>query len=307
MIKDYINEIKEIFNENWPRFRSNKIGMIGLVILIIFLFFAMFGPIYVKIMGPEYLPVNGMDLSLEINPNTNSYAWPPSLKHIMGTDAKGSDIFSQFLNGSKLGFIIGISIAIGATVLGTTFGLISGYWGGTLIDSCIMRIVDIMICIPFLPLLIIISAVSGSMNLITFIIIMIMFSWTGVCRVVRSQTLSLRTRLYIDSAKATGASNCRILFKHIAPNVIPLSFYEMTMIVGAAILTEAGLSFLGFGDPTQMSWGMMINYCRAQSHVFKSLWWILPSGLGITFLSMAFYLIGRSFDEIVNPRLRKRK
>jgi ABC-type dipeptide/oligopeptide/nickel transport systems, permease components len=130
-------------------------------------------------------------------------------------------------------------------------------------------------------------------------------SWVGVCRVIRAQTLSLRTRPYIDSARVAGASSSRIIFKHIAPNVIPLGFYELTMIVGAAIITESGISFLGFGDPTQMSWGMMINFCTAQGHTFKAPWWLLPPGFGITLLSMAFYLIGRAFDEIVNPRLRK--
>jgi len=307
MIKDLISEFKELLKENWPRFKASKFGSIGVIILFMFLFLAIFGPIYVGIMGPSYSPVSGMDLSLEINPETNSYAWPPSWDHPMGTDSKGSDVFSQFLNGSYLAFVIGISIAIGAAIFGTIFGLISGYWGGTWKDSLIMRTVDVLFCIPFLPLLIVISAVIGALKLSVFIVIMIFFSWMGVCRVIRAQTLSLRTRPYVDSARVTGASNFRIIFRHIAPNVIPLSFFELSMIVGGAIIMESSLSFLGFGDPTQMSWGMMMNFCRAQSHMFKALWWFLPPGLGITLIATAFYLIGRSLDEIVNPRLRERK
>ena len=305
MIEDLLYELKGLWGENWPRFKANKLGIIGVVILLLFLFFALFGPIYLEMMGNSYSPMSGMDTSLGINPETNSYAWPPSLKHPMGTDSKGSDIFSQFLNGSYLAFLIGISIALGAAILGVIMGLISGYWGGRWIDSLIMRSADALVSIPFLPLLIVIAAVVGSLHLFTFIMIMMVFSWIGVCRVIRAQTLSLRTRPYIDAARVAGASSSRIIFKHIAPNVIPLGFYELTMIVGAAIITESGISFLGFGDPTQMSWGMMINFCTAQGHTFKAPWWLLPPGFGITLLSMAFYLIGRAFDEIVNPRLRK--
>jgi len=302
-----LQDFREAWSENWPRFRANKIGVAGLIILLIFLALAILGPIWVAFMGPEYSPVGGIDQSLGINPDTNSYAWPPTMKHPLGTDSKGSDIFSQFLNGAELAFLIGIAIAAGSVIFGTLFGLIAGYWGGHLVDSVVMRIVDIISCIPFIPLVIVVAAVSGALSLSSFILLMVFLMWGGTCRVVRSQVLSLRTRPYVDSARVSGASSWRIMFRHIAPNVLPLAFYEMTMVVGGAILTEASVSFLGFGDPTQMSWGMMINFCRAMNHTFKASWWLLPPGLGIALLSASFYMIGRAFDEIVNPRLRERK
>lgn len=306
-IKDRVERFKELWWDNWPRFKANKIGILGLALLIVFLFFAILGPVWVTFMGPEYEPVSGIDLSLGINPETNSYAWPPSLEHPFGTDSKGSDIFSQFLNGSKLGFLIGLSIALVSVLVGTLAGIVTGYWGGGWVDSVIMRIADILICIPSIPLLIVLGAIVGALSLPSFILVMSIFSWSGTCRVVRSQVLSLRTRPYVDSARVVGASNLRIMLRHIAPNVIPLAFYEMTMIVGAAILTESSVSFLGFGDPTQMSWGMMLQFCRATGHTFKAPWWLIPPGLGIAFLSASFYMIGRAFDEIVNPRLRERR
>lgn len=306
-INDSLEWLKEAWHENWPRFKANKVGLFGFAVLLVFLIFALLGPLWITVMGPEYEPVSGIDLSLGINPETNSYAWPPSLQHPFGTDSKGSDIFSQFLNGAELAFLIGLSIAMVSVVVGTLAGIVAGYWGGKWVDSLIMRVADILICIPLIPLLIVIGAIAGALSLTSFILIMSIFSWSGTCRVVRSQVLSLRTRPYVDSARVAGASNLRIMFRHIAPNVLPLAFYEMTMIVGAAILTEASVSFLGFGDPTQMSWGMMLQFCRATGHTYKAIWWLLPPGLGIAFLSASFYMIGRAFDEIVNPRLRERR
>jgi peptide/nickel transport system permease protein len=295
-------------SKNWQLFKENKLGVVGLIVIISFLIFGLSEGVYIFLMGEDaYEPLKGMDMELERNIGyTNTYAWPPFSRHPLGTDYKGGDILAQLMCGAKMGFLVGITAALTSVLIGTILGLISGYWGGKTVDSAIMRGSEIILCIPILPLIIVISAVVGRLSIWSMVFILGVLIWPNVAKVVRSQTLSLREMPFIESAKVSGANSSRLLFKQLAPNVLPFSFLYMTFNVTTAILTEASVSFLGFGDPTKVSWGMMLQWCFTQGHTFTALWWMLPPGICIALLSMSFYFVGLALDEIVNPRLRER-
>lgn len=221
----------------------------------------------------------------------------------LGTDSQGRDIFSQLMWGSQIALTVGLLAAAGSIGIGTVIGLIAGYSGGR-IDTVLMRFTDVILVLPGLPFIIILAAVLGP-SYWNIIFVLTIIGWPGTARVIRSEVLSLKERPFIDSAKVTGASNIRIMFKHLAPNVLPLAFLYMTFAVSGAILSEAALSFLGLGDVNTASWGQMLQAIQA-GNVLRAWWWLIPPGLGITFISLAFYLIGRAFEQIVNPRLRRR-
>lgn len=225
----------------------------------------------------------------------NTYLW--------GTDDQGRDILSQFIWGSRIALLVGFAAAGLSVGIGMVVGLVAGYVGKKT-EIVLMRFTDVILVLPGLPLLIILSAVLGA-SIVNVILVIALLSWPATARVVRSDILSLKERPYIHSAKVTGASNARIMFRHLAPNVMPLVFLYMTFTVSGAILTEAALSFLGLGDINTPSWGTMLSTIQ-QSDIIRAYWWLLPPGLGITLLSLAFFLTGRAFEQIINPRLRLR-
>jgi peptide/nickel transport system permease protein len=229
---------------------------------------------------------------------------PSGNTYWLGLDTLGHDVFAMLVHGTRTALLVGFLAAFFSILIGVIVGLVSGYFGGKT-DSVLMRFTDVILVLPFLPLVIVLAAVLGP-NVWNIIIVIAILGWGGVARVIRSEVLSLKERPFIDSAKVTGASNVRIMFKHIAPNVLPLAFLYMTFAVSGAILTEAALSFIGLGDFTQPSWGIMLFYVQQTDAI--QYWWLLwPPGLCITFLSLGFYLIGRAFEQIVNPRLRRRR
>jgi peptide/nickel transport system permease protein len=225
---------------------------------------------------------------------------------ILGTDNVGADIFSQLIYGARISLLIGLLAAIVATTIGILVGIVSGYLGGS-VDEVTMRIVDILICLPVLPLLLALVFIYGK-NIFYIIVLIAIFGWQGLSRVVRSQTLSIREMPYIDSARASGASGFYIMLKHILPNIIPVAFASLVLAVPGAILLEAALSFLGFGDPRVPSWGKMLHHAYGFGGFTRlAWWWIIPPGTAIISLCLAFVFIGHAFDEIVNPRLRRRR
>ncbi|MFQ5909405.1 MAG: ABC transporter permease subunit [Thermoplasmata archaeon] len=242
----------------------------------------------------EYLAPLSPTWMVEV-PSGNTY-W-------LGTDNQGRDLYSQWMWGTRVALTVGLLAAFFSISIGVIIGLVAGYTGGK-VDSVLMRFTDVILVLPGLPLVIILAAVLGA-GIWNIILVISIVGWPGTARVIRSEVLSLKERPFIDSARVTGASNIRIMFKHIAPNVLPLAFLYMTFAVSGAILTEAALSFIGLGDANTPSWGQMLQLIQ-QSNVLGSWWWLLPPGLGITFLSLAFYLIGRGYEQIVNPRLRQR-
>jgi peptide/nickel transport system permease protein len=223
---------------------------------------------------------------------------------LLGTDDEGNDVFTQLVYGARLSLLVGLVAAFLGIGLGLIVGLMAGYLG-KLVDEVLMRFTDMMLVVPGLPLLIVLAAVLGS-SLLNIIIILGFLGWMGFARLVRSQVLSLRERPFIEAAKASGAGTGYILGRHIFPNIVGLTYVNLALSVPAAIVGEAALSFLGLGDPTQITWGRMLDLFR-ESGATSSWWWIVPPGVGISLLSLAFILVGYSLDELFNPRLRRRR
>ncbi len=224
-------------------------------------------------------------------------------KYWLGTDDRGHDILSQTLLGTRIALLVGFLAAAFAIGIGVVMGLVSGYYGGN-VDAVLMRFTDVILVLPALPLLIVFAAMM-SPSIWNIIFIIAILGWASVARIIRSEVLSLKERPFIDSARVTGASKSRIMFWHIAPNVLPLALLYATFMISGAILYEAALSFIGLGDPSTMTWGMMLNYVQ-HSNALEAWWWLIPPGICITLVCLAFFLLGRAFDEIVNPRLRRR-
>ncbi|MCD4742158.1 MAG: ABC transporter permease [Desulfobacteraceae bacterium] len=291
-------EKKSLIRQIWDLAGRSTFIKLGVFIMLIFGGMAVLSPIWIQINPAIYDPIIGVDLS--VNGSVG-----PSFKHPLGTDDIGKDLFSQLLRGSQVAFILGIMVSLISTTLGTTIGLFAGYYG-KISDTLLMRLADIILTVPILPLLIVISGIFGTQSNWIILLILSFTFWPVTARVIRAQTLSLRERPFIESAKVSGISNTRIIVKHLAPNVLPIAFYYLTVTVTGAILVEAGLSFLGFGDPSNMSWGMMLQWCFVKGYVFKAPYWMIPPGLCISLLSFSFYLIGVGLEEIVNPRLKKR-
>ncbi|MEW5748493.1 MAG: ABC transporter permease subunit [Candidatus Thermoplasmatota archaeon] len=230
--------------------------------------------------------------------------YPSGNYYPLGTDWEGQDILTQVMFGTRAELMVGITAAFFSVVIGTIVGLVAGFYSG-LIDDLLMRTTDVMLSLPYLVIMLLFAAAFGP-SLMNIVIIFAILSWAGIARVIRSVTLSIKERAFVDAAIVSGASDSRLIFRHIGPNVLPFTFLYMTFSISGAIVTEAILAFLGFGDPTNITWGMMLQYLQISGHSLDAPWWLLPPGIAITLLSLAFYLIGRAFDEVVNPRLRKR-
>jgi peptide/nickel transport system permease protein len=225
---------------------------------------------------------------------------------LLGTDDGGFDIWSQFVYGAQLSLLVGLTATFIGIGLGLLVGLLAGYLG-KLVDEILMRFTDMMLVIPTLPLLIVLVAVLGA-SLFNVIIVLGFLGWMGFARLIRSQVLSIRERPYIEAAKAAGAGTGYITVRHIFPNIVSLTYVNLALSVPAAIVGEAALSFLGLSDSSTITWGRMLQFfaeAGGTSQIYW--WWILPPGIGIAVLSLAFILLGFAMDEIFNPRLRKRR
>jgi peptide/nickel transport system permease protein len=282
--------------EGWSVFRQNPLGKLGLTLLILFGVMAACSFIPPRI-DPMYNPMTGVDPVI-------SKSVGPCMTHWLGTDFMGRDILSQLLAGARIAFMVGVSAAFMSVFLGTTVGMTAGYMGKTL-DTFLMRLADMIMVMPTLLMILILASLFGQLNIWIIVLIIAVFRWPGVSRIIRAQTLSLKQRPFIDAARVAGASHFRIIFRHIMPNVLPLSFLYMTFRVTSAITIEASLSFLGFGDPGTVSWGMMLQWVWKTGHMFSAPYWLLPPGLCISLITLSFYLLGRAMDEVLDPRLRK--
>ena len=286
----------ESFLDGWSIFKENLLGKIGLGLLIMFALMAICSYIP-PLINPMYNPMTGVD------PNILGCTGP-SLKHWLGTDFMGRDILSQLLAGARVAFMVGVSAAVMSIALGTAIGMTAGYLG-KFTDTVLMRLADMIMVMPTLLVVLLLAAVFGQLNIWTIVLIIALFRWPGVSRIIRGQTLSLKQRPFVEAAKVAGASHMRIIFRHIMPNVLPLAFLFMTFRVTSAIITEAALAFLGFGDPGTVSWGMMLQWVWKTGHMFKAPYWLLPPGICISLITLSFYLLGRAMDEVLDPRLRK--
>lgn len=268
---------------------ESRVGLAGLSIIVFFTLMA--------VLADWIAPYNPYEL---VGPPYT----PPNERFILGTNDVGQDIFSEFIYGSRVSLYVGLTAPLISSAVGTVLGLLSGYLGG-FVDELVVGAVDVMLALPSLPLIIILAAYLGP-SLNNIIIVLAVFGWPGFTRIVRSQVLSLRERPYVEAARAAGAGSLRIMFRHILPHVVPLVIAHVILSATSAILTEAGLSFLGLGDPTVKSWGQILRRAQVGHALHQGLWlWVFVPGLAIALLGAGFTLLGIAIEERVNPRLRR--
>lgn len=221
----------------------------------------------------------------------------PGQENILGTNDLGQDLFSELIAGTRASLFTGIIVSFIAVFIGILVGIASGYLGGW-IDSLLMRLTDLILVLPFLPLVILISVYLGP-NQRNIIIVLAVFFWAGPARLIRAQVLSTRSHTFIEAARALGASPLRIMAGHLLSAVRPLALVQVVLVASASILAESSLSFLGLGDPSAKSWGTMLYFARASGAFLSDAWkwWVLPTGLMITLTVLSLGLIGYSLEQ----------
>ncbi|RLF38113.1 MAG: ABC transporter permease [Thermoplasmata archaeon] len=269
---------------------SNRVGVIGLALIIPFIFIAVFAP-YIAITDPMKVGTS------------EEILLPPCPGHPLGTDDMGRDVWSLLVYGSRVSMLVGFLAALIGIGIGSFVGLVAGYYRG-IVEEVIMRLVDIVMVIPTLPLMIVLAAVLGP-SLWNVIIAISVVGWPSTARIVRSQVLSVRERPYVEAARCLGAGDLRLMFSEILPNVVPIIFAETILWVSEAIYSEAVLSFLGLGDPMHASWGMMLHFAFESGVMSVAWWWVLPPGMCIALVVLGFSLFGSAVNEILNPRYRE--
>ena len=290
------------FRQNWSLFLRTRVGVIGLAVIVFYALLALAHPVLMGSVWEEsvYDPVVGYSYDEIRQPA------PPSLNHLLGTDPLGRDVLSQLMFSARSEFLLGLLAATVTVTIGTTVGAVAAYFGGV-VDLLLMRLADIMIMMPGISVLIVLSALIGVEHFELALIIGILSGFGGTGIVLKSQALSVVVKPYIEAARIAGGGPFHIIFVHIVPNLLPLSFLYMMFTVTGAIFSEAVLSFLGLLD-VRMSWGLMIHTTESAGYLLQvtEYWWLIfPASLSITLLCSSFYLVGRSLDEVVNPRLRR--
>lgn len=290
----------------WQRLRSNRAAMVSAAVLVLITVLALLAPAFEALLGVDATRV---DLF-------NQYA-TPGATHWLGTDEAGRDVFVRLLYGGRVSLLVGLVAAIGAAVIGTTIGLLAGYHGGWL-DTLLMRTTDGVIALPLLPLLIILAAVdlsklgvpeaianSEMASLYRMVFIIAIVGWTTVARLVRAATLSVRTREFVHAAEAMGARSTTIMLRHILPNIVSPIVVATTLSIGAVILLESVLSFLGLGiQPPIPSWGNMLT--NAQELATRAPALAVWPGAIIFVTVMAFNFLGDSLQDALDPRALRR-
>jgi len=284
---------KKSMGKFWSQYKESKMGMLGLAILIFFVFISVFA----EVLAPYPVgPKEG---------DKKAILKPPSAKYFLGTDELGRDLLSILLQGGRVSLTIGLMATLVTAIIGTLIGVSAGYFGGRT-EEILMRFTDLLLVIPGLPLMIVLASILGA-TYWNMILVIGIRGWTGTARVLRAQVLSLKEKPFIESARAIGSSDVRIIGRHILPNVLPLIVAQMVLRIGSSILSASSLSFLGLGDPTHLSWGMTLHYAFGVGSLFSNFYWYLvPPGVCIALVVLAFTFIGYAFDQIVNPRLRER-
>ncbi len=289
---------------NWGLFTENKIGLIGLFGIIFFGLFALAHPIMMNTVWADehrvYDPISGHDLMIAFHPS------PPSARHWLGTDPLGRDVMSQLMFSTRYEFALGVFAAVITVVIATSIGAAAAYYGGVA-DTLLMRLVDLIIMVPFLPILIVLGALVEVGMFELAVVIGVLSGFGGTSIVIKSQALTVKVKPYIEAARIAGGSDFHIITKHLIPNLLPIALLYMMFVVTGAIFTEAALSFLGL-TTIEMSWGIMINVTQTFGYIMRFDTWylLLPASLAISTLCASFYLVGRALDEVVNPRLRRR-
>jgi peptide/nickel transport system permease protein len=276
----------EIFREMLWGGRLSKIGTMTIVIVVLFCF-----------VGPLIYRTN------QVNPNQLLITKPPSSRHLLGTDGNGFDELGQLMIGGQSALEIGLASAFLASIFGALYGAVAGYLGGFW-DGLLMRIVDTMLAIPGLLLLLLLAVIFSSSTPV-LIIILALFAWLGPARLVRGETLTLRTREYVQAARLMGATNTRIVLRHIVPNALGTIVVNTTFNVADSILALASLSFLGLGPPPPAAnWGGILS--DGSEYLTAGAWWLVyPAGAAIVITVVAFNFLGEGIEEGLGARARK--
>jgi peptide/nickel transport system permease protein len=283
----------ESWRRGWRQFRAHRTGMIGLGILAVF--------VLVALAAPLLADPSGLDVTRADGPILEG----PSSDYPMGTDENGRSVLTLLIWGARISLFVGLFATFISMLIGTLVGLVSGYFGGW-VGRITFRLTEWVLVIPFLPLAIVLATVLGR-SLFNIVLVIGVTSWPGTALLIRSQTLSIRERAYVERAQAIGAGRGHQIGKHVLPNVMPMVFANTTLTVAIAILSETTLSFLGLGDPTRTSWGTMLDSAFEVGAITTGCWWyIVPPGVCVVLVVLAFTLIGQALEEVLNPRLRVR-
>ena len=291
--------LKERFSADLARFKvvlvqivRKKLSLAGLIIILFFVILGLFAP---QIVGPYQSALNLAGDNL-----------PPSAEHLLGTDGQGHDILNLLVYGTQVDLIVGLAASLVAMIIGTTIGLVAGYYG-RLTDQLLSRITDFFLVIPWLPFVLVLVTILQPPSLGTIVLAITLVSWPTTARIIRSQVLSLKERQFIERARAVGAGKAHIIGKHILPNVMPLVWAEAVLTVSSAIFAEAFLSFFGLGPPGVQTWGEMVELAyNANAMLTGQWWWFAPPGIFITVLVLGFAMLGYGIEDIMNPALKRR-
>jgi peptide/nickel transport system permease protein len=290
----------------WRRFLKRRDGVLGLAILLVFAVLALAPQLFV---GPLETAVTASGTRLE----------PPSAAHILGTDELGRDMLNLTVHGTRTSMAIGLLATAITVIIGAVLGVVSGFIGGAT-DTVLMRVSDFFLVLPTFVLALILAPVlldviganaelfGMRMTLVVIVIVIGITSWAGTARIIRSQTLSLRERAFVDRARVIGSNGRQIMSRHIMPNVMSLVVANAVLTFAGAVLTETTLSFIGLGDPFQPSWGQILNAAQGAGAPGLGAWWYLaPPAVAIILVVLAFTLLGNALDDVLNPKLRVRQ
>jgi peptide/nickel transport system permease protein len=283
----------QAWRRNWSEFRRTRSGVLGLSILIVFVLVAVLAPLLADPSG------------LEVTKATGGVLEPPSRSYPLGTDENGRSVLTLLIWGTRISLFVGLLATAISMVIGTLLGLMSGFFEGWS-ARLIFRFTEWFLVIPFLPLALVLASVLGR-SLWNIAVVIGVTSWPGTALLIRSQTLSIKERPYLERARVLGAGRWHQMSRHVLPNVMPMVFANTTLTVALAILAETTLSFLGLGDPTRVSWGSMLEDAFDVGAMTTGAWWyIVPPGVCVVLVVLAFTLVGQAMEEIFNPRLRRR-
>lgn len=313
-LEDTIIKLRHFWHSNmrlvsyyWERTHRNRLATCGLAFIVFLVLLALIGP-FLTLDPTEVnfeeknLPPVGFTVEQSVyNIETGEFTTKKvagTWKHPLGTDSKGRDMLAMIVSGARVSLFVGL-IATGiAIILGTIIGVLSAYFGGW-VDNVMMRFTDIMMTFPFFLLLVLIVFIFGP-SLIFIILAIGLTGWTGTARMVRSESLSLRTREFVLAARALGASDNRVVFRHLIPNVISLIIVIATLSIPGVILAEAALSFIGLGDPTVPSWGIILE---AGQHSLDTAWWVaVEPGIMLFLTVLAFNFLGDGLRDAFDPK-----
>lgn len=283
---------RRALRHTWSEYRRDREGMVGLAVLLLFAAVALLAPALAD------------STQLSAVATTEHERWAPPPDHApLGTDNLGRPVYDQLVYGSQVSLLVGLAATLIAIVIGTVVGVAAGFFGGW-VDAVLNRLSEWFLVIPFIPLAIVLAAILGP-SLRNIILVIGVTSWPVTARLVRAQVLTVKQRLYVERSRALGASSAHVMARHVLPNVTPLVIANATLTVPVAILSETTLAFLGLGDPLRVSWGSMLQDAFAGGALGREAWWwYLPPGLCVIAVVLAFTLVGRALEAILDPRLR---